>query len=289
MKVLFGYNGSKAADAAIADLKCAGLPASAEVLVLSVAEAWLPTEETRVEALHLADKAADRIRSELSSDRVTSRVSFGSPAAEILNLSEQFQPDLIVLAEREQVLNERNIFLGTTTQRILTEADCSVRIARGHARSNGSACRIIVGFDGSRGSQNAVEAVAGRCWPRETEISLAVVADNAALSSLGRFAPQMSNPNFAPKVAVQWGQTLADAALRKLSSTEQKVSLYVMTGNPKEVLIELAKSRNANSVFVGPHCRGNSFERYLIGSVSSAVAARAECSVEVVRSRSALD
>lgn len=282
MKILFGYNSTIAADAAVNDLKNAGLPTDAEILVLTVSEAWSPAEHLKIEALRLADEAADRIRSGCPSLHVTSRASFGSPAAEILSVSEQFHPDLIVLAEPGQSLSGRNIFLGTTTQKVLTEAACSVRIARSR-ESDSSAPQLIIGFDGSAGSQAAVESVAGRCWPTDTEICLAVVADSAALNSLGRFTPQMSNPNFAPKVAVQWGKALADTSLRKLSRTGLNVDVCVTTGNAKDILVELAKSLNADSVFVGPHCAGNSFERYLIGSVSSAVAARAECSVEIVR------
>src|SRR5262245_30499877 len=42
MKILIGYDGSSCADAAIDDLARAGLPAKAEVAILSVAEVWLP-------------------------------------------------------------------------------------------------------------------------------------------------------------------------------------------------------------------------------------------------------
>jgi len=283
MKVLFGYNGSKAADAAIEDMKAAGLPKDSDVLVLTVAETWSSAEQDVPKALRMANEAADRLHFHFGEGDVTFRASFGSPAAEILSVSEQFHPDLIVLAEREQSLSERNIFLGTTTQKVLTEAACSVRISRARDRSESSVPRLILGFDGSAGSHAAVENVAGRSWPTDTEICLAVVADNAALTSLGRFAPQMSNPKFAPKVAVQWGKALADNSLRKLSRTGLNVDVCVTTGSAKDVLVELGRSLNADSVFVGPHCAGNSFERFLVGSVSSAVAARAECSVEIVR------
>jgi len=286
MRILFGYDGSAAANAALEDMKTAGLPRDTEVLVLTVAETWSTAEQVAHEALRMANEAAERLLFHFPNGYVTSRGSSGSPAAEILNASEQFHPDLIVLAERKQSLNERNIFLGTTTQKVLTEAACSVRIARPRDRSDNSAPQLVIGFDGSAGSQAAVDSVAGRCWPTGTEICLAVVADSAALSSLGRFTPQMSNPNFAPKVAVQWGNALADNSLRKLSRTGLNVDVCVTTGNAKDILVELGKSLNADSVFVGPHCAGNSFERYLIGSVSSAVAARAECSVEIVRRES---
>ncbi len=56
----------------------------------------------------------------------------------------------------------------------------------------------------------------------------------------------------------------------------------IRRGNPKEQIIEEAESWGADSIFVGATgMRG--MDRLLLGSVSSAVAARAHCSVEVVR------
>ena len=69
-------------------------------------------------------------------------------------------------------------------------------------------------------------------------------------------------------------EMLADAGL--------EAELAVEAGNPKNAIVDFARAWNADSIFVGPHCRGNSFERFLVGSVSSAVAARTHCSVEVV-------
>jgi hypothetical protein len=42
MKILIGYDGSDCSDAALKDLKRAGLPQRAEALVLSVADVFLP-------------------------------------------------------------------------------------------------------------------------------------------------------------------------------------------------------------------------------------------------------
>lgn len=57
----------------------------------------------------------------------------------------------------------------------------------------------------------------------------------------------------------------------------------VGTGNPKEIVTKMAEEWHADSIFVGPNHLGTSFERCLLGSVSEAIAARAHCSVEVVR------
>ena len=42
MRVLMAYDGSPCAEAAVEDLGRAGLPAEAELLLVSVTETWLP-------------------------------------------------------------------------------------------------------------------------------------------------------------------------------------------------------------------------------------------------------
>ena len=42
MKILIGYDGSESADAALKDLTRAGLPSEADVLVMSLADVFLP-------------------------------------------------------------------------------------------------------------------------------------------------------------------------------------------------------------------------------------------------------
>ena len=63
------------------------------------------------------------------------------------------------------------------------------------------------------------------------------------------------------------------------------VSSVVREGDPKRVLIEEAEKWGADCIYIG--AKGHRFmERMLLGSVSYAVAARAHCSVEVVRTDS---
>jgi nucleotide-binding universal stress UspA family protein len=56
----------------------------------------------------------------------------------------------------------------------------------------------------------------------------------------------------------------------------------VKDGEPKSLLIAEAESWGADCIFVGARGLGR-VERFMLGSVSTAVAARAHCSVEVVR------
>jgi nucleotide-binding universal stress UspA family protein len=68
----------------------------------------------------------------------------------------------------------------------------------------------------------------------------------------------------------------------KIRAKGLNASVTIRRGNPKDGLVEEAESWGADCVFVGAKgVRG--IDRLLLGSVSSAVAARAHCSVEVVR------
>jgi formyltetrahydrofolate synthetase len=46
MKILIGYDGSPVSESALDNLKLAGLPDNTEAVVLTVAEVWLPPENT---------------------------------------------------------------------------------------------------------------------------------------------------------------------------------------------------------------------------------------------------
>jgi nucleotide-binding universal stress UspA family protein len=73
-----------------------------------------------------------------------------------------------------------------------------------------------------------------------------------------------------------------DAMVTPLQTQGLEVSSVIREGDPKHVLLDEAAHWEADGLFVG--ARGLSrVERFLLGSVSAAVAARAPCSVEVVR------
>ena len=54
-------------------------------------------------------------------------------------------------------------------------------------------------------------------------------------------------------------------------------------GDPKHVLIAAAEEWGADGIFLGASAARNVLERLLLGSVATAIVARAHCSVEVVR------
>lgn len=281
MRVLIGFNGSGASRDALADLKYAGLPDDTDVHILSVAESWL-SPKTLNEARTVSEEGARTVSDGFKTCNVSSGAAEGSPPREILSFAENFKPDLIVLGEPPQHTDHNNMFLGQTSQIVLTESSCSVRIARRNtSRDDGE--RIVVGFNGSAAAMLAVDSIVSRSWNPSVEVKLLAVADSSVLGSIGRFTPQMTDSVIEEKFAHQWAETLADLALEKLKKAGIQASLQVAFGHPKEIIAREAERWKANSIFVGPHCSLNSFERFLIGSVSASLAAQANCSVEIVR------
>jgi nucleotide-binding universal stress UspA family protein len=79
-----------------------------------------------------------------------------------------------------------------------------------------------------------------------------------------------------------WACHAVEAVAEELRSTGLSVTADVQEGDPKDVLVKQAEQWSADCIFVG--AKGHrGMERFLLGSVSASVAARAHCSVEVVR------
>ena len=311
MKILIGYDGSECADAALDDLTHAGLPPDAETHILSVSEVWLPPpppstyeiiEQAREakspaelernyaklcpaakEALALAAGARDRVQINFPKWKVTVDSSCGSAAWELVSKADQWKPDLIVVGSHGRTALGRFV-LGSVSQRVLTEALCSVRIARGRVDEPNSPVRIIVGTDGSPGSDFALHAVAARKWPSRSEVMVVLVDDPLAPEFLGKLIPSLAETMEADRrEEKEWVEEISERSVKLLRAAAIKVTCVVKEGDPKRELCKAAEEWGADCIFVGSTGFSNRFERFILGSVSAAVAARAHCSVEVVR------
>ena len=111
MKILLAYDGSIYADAAIEDMRRAGLPNNAEALVVCVANYGLHppraagTEETTSpesqitkldEANSLVQDARNRLHSYFPQWVILSEVLWGYPAEVILRIVDDWKPDLLI-------------------------------------------------------------------------------------------------------------------------------------------------------------------------------------------------
>ena len=314
MKILIGYDGSECAEAALDDLTHAGLPPDAEAHILSVGEVWLPPpppsayeiiEQAREaksqaelernyakgcnaakEALVSAERARERVQTNFPNWKVTADSSCGSAAWELVSKADHWKPDLIVVGSHGRTALGRFV-LGSVSQRVLTEALCSVRIARGRVDEPNSPVRIVVGTDGSPASDLALKAVAARNWPPQSEVMVVLVDDPLAPEFLGKLIPPLEEVIEEDRAEEkEWVEKISKHSVKLLRDAALKVICVVKEGDPKRELCKAAEEWGANCIFVGSTGFSNRFERFILGSVSAAVAARAHCSVEVIRKSS---
>jgi nucleotide-binding universal stress UspA family protein len=235
------------------------------------------------EAGKLANHARQRLQKMFPRWTVTAEATYGSPAWAILDRADELKTDLIVVGSHGRGAVTR-FFLGSISQKVLTEARCSVRVARGRIEVDPSQARIVIGFDGSKGALAAVDSVASRQWPDRSDIRLIVATDEVVPSTVGSFIPQVAHLiDEINGPEREWIKQTAEGALTKLRSKNLSPGWHIHAGNPKEILVEEATRWNADCIFVGANAYGTRLERFLLGSTSAAVAARAHCSVEVVR------
>jgi nucleotide-binding universal stress UspA family protein len=310
MKVLIAYDGSESADAALDDLKSAGLPKTAEAMVVSLADVFLPpptneevdstvppyvpagvrraherAEQEVREAESMARRASEQIQKNFSEWQVQHEARADSPAWALIRMADEWKADLIVVgAHGHSVLGGR-LILGSVSQRVIYEARCSVRVARGRGRDADSSLRLIIGVDNSLYSHAAVDAVCRREWPSGTEVRLLAV-----VGTVMAITPDPSQPLELKWIEVGDDENLDqvrqifEPSAAKLRSARLNAAVMIRRGNPADGVIAEAESWGADCIFVGAKgMRG--IDRLLLGSVSSAVSARADCSVEIVRSK----
>jgi len=82
----------------------------------------------------------------------------------------------------------------------------------------------------------------------------------------------------------QNAEALVLKAAELLRARGLKVVATLEEGDPKSKILDVAEEWRADLIVVGSHGR-RGFERFLMGSVSDAVARHAKCSVQIVRIR----
>lgn len=282
-KILIAYDGSACSDAALNDLRRAGLPAAVEAVVVTVADIILPpprdelrnaeahtphvaeaeqhaqahAEQAIKEARAVAERAAELLKADFPKWGVQAEVRCDPPAWAVIKMADQSTPDLIVVGSHGHSVAGGRLILGSVSQRVLYEARCSVRVARCAEERREGPVRIVVGFNGSPDAEAAVDAVASRAWPEGSEARI--------ITAREALRPDAQH-----------------AAVERLRAAGLAATEMMKGGDPSHVLTAEAEEWNADSIFVGTRDI-HGFQHLLHGSVSSAVAARAQCSVEVVR------
>ncbi len=305
LKILIGYDGSDTADKALKDLARAGLPAKAEVIILVAIPPMIPQDylaaegyaiqwysqaytvavrnsRTESHAKSQAKAAMQRLKKQFPGWKISLESSLENPSHAILDRSDAWKPDLIVLGSHGWNPIGK-MLIGSVAEKVMKHARGSVRIGKAGRAGITGPPRILIGFDGSKESLLAVDCAADRQWPKGAKVRVVAVSEfQLRLEQIALAVNQVSPLKYTPDGPWSWMEARLAKAKDKLSQPGVLVETAIITGDPRHVLLGEAKKFRADVIFLGN--RGLSgMKRFMLGSVSAAVASHSTCSIEIVR------
>jgi nucleotide-binding universal stress UspA family protein len=288
MKILLGLDHSEASQAALAEAVSRPWPSGTRFEVVNVVEPahlWEmgeTVEELRLRSEKLVRDASQKLQ---AAGWQTCGASLpGDPRTVLIDRAKTTGADLIVVGTHGGTLTK--FILGNVAASIVRHAPCSVEIVR---RRPGAAppWRILLPTDGSEYSRAAARSIAARPWPAGCEIRVFSVVELVLPPSKAWFEPPLTHSQEMEDLRAQAmkhaEEAVADAveivSRAQCSITE---SISVLIEGPEDVILKEAEDWRPHLIVLGSHGR-HGMERFLMGSVSEAVATHAPCSVEVVR------
>jgi nucleotide-binding universal stress UspA family protein len=293
MKILLALDLSTGSQVAVDEVAMRPWPAGTSVHVVGVADTEkLPfapgvVEEILARTKITMNSAAERL--EHVGLTATPHVLTGDPRTKIIEEAKTLGVDLIVVGAHSGG-DIAGFLLGSVAKAVIRTAHCSVEVIRHAHRAPGHhpGMRVLLAVDESDISAAAAKAMAARRWPAESEFCVMSVVDLAPSFLQAAFEPAFIDPKGMEEMrelAVQRAQNAITGARQALAGAGLRTSehLSVLLEEPKKAILDQAKEWHADLIVVGSHGR-RGFQRFMLGSVSEAVAMHANCSVEIVRS-----
>jgi nucleotide-binding universal stress UspA family protein len=308
MKILLAVDGSEYSLAAVEEAARTPWPEGSVVRIVSVAEMPTPVAPWAMPLPSASFSEWDKFFEEQAVERITramakygeiagtksearAKTLKGDPKTTILDEAERWGADLIILGTHGYNALER-IWLGSVSRAVASHSKCSVEIVRRRKVQNlsGQAMKILLAVDGSESSGAAIEEIAGRPWPRGSEVAVIFVLNLPFTPNPEIWSMPESYYSLLEKAGHEQAESAIKDAMSRLleSNSEREIPITltseVIIGHAEEKIIKKAEEWGADLVVLGSHGK-RGFERFLLGSVSQVVAYHAPCSVEIVRTK----
>ena len=280
MKVLFATDGSAPAGEAQRLIARLAHRDRVEIDVVSVNSFEMSAHASAVAGLdHYSPEAGDKRATEIVQAAVdglkqegfapTGIVAEGEPGLEILHAIERDWYDLTVCASGSTSWLG-SFLLGSTSTYILHGAPSSVMIVH-RAPAEDRPVRVLVGADGSRGSEFALRTIAGFADPSRCRMTVSSVLKPPVLDvpRLGALSEERADELGEVRHTSQ-AERYAEHAANLLRDAGFEVETYAAFGHPVEELLGMANSQGADLICVGARGR-NRFKRTPLGSVGDKI------------------
>jgi nucleotide-binding universal stress UspA family protein len=142
--------------------------------------------------------------------------------------------------------------------------------------------KILLPIDDSKFSEAAIQAVIAQAHSKDTEVRILHVVEPPSLLVARDMTGYDATLEAVWDEETKQAQALVAKTAERLRSHGIKVTTVVQQGEPKSLIIDASEEWHADLIVLGSHGR-KALDRFLLGSVSEAIARHARCSVEIVR------
>lgn len=181
---------------------------------------------------------------------------------EIVDEAEERRVDLIVMGRRDYTGIMR-VLMRSSTAKVIGYAHCSVLVVPRTAKIEGK--KILLAVDGSRYSDTAASTVMSLAKHIHAEVLIVSIT-----STVHKEQRRQDSLDEVTRV----GSFLTQEGIQ----VEEKV----LSGNPADTILEIAKAKGVDLIVMGSHGH-TGLNKILLGSVSDKVIASAECAILVVK------
>jgi nucleotide-binding universal stress UspA family protein len=297
MKVLLCMDGSSLSQVVAEAATARQWPEGTVLKLVSVVDSSIPTTAQMLGSSIPAPAAdphsmlktlAESLQTAIPNVKVDVEVLSGRVREALLDHCSQWHSDLVIAGSHGRTGLEL-LMLGSVSQALLNHADCPVLVARpGLSKAE---INILVAVDHSKFSLRALEWLLKQRWKGTVNIRLLSVLRPidpgfADESNPQRAAEKLARIQMVKGSAINMLNKFADAFNQSYPSGA--LHCDAVEGDPREVILQIAKTWPADLIVMGSHGR-TGVTRFVLGSVSAAVSQIATCSVEVVRFPDLLD
>lgn len=287
MKILLPIDGSQPANDAVRFVKTLAQNRGVDVVVLSVSydpvhysmQPWVPewTEQEKKRTQAILDEAKTELGEVCQS--VTLVHGSGATVPCILDKATSLKADLIVMGAKGHSAVGR-ILLGSVSDSIATSAKCSVVVVRSKPNVGSAFKKIVLGFDQSAASREAVAELAQWNLSGDHEVDVVSVAVHPYVFAGERYldVPITIDPKQVDRLS-EAAERMASRIAEQFPHTKASTPVAAHVG---EAIVNAAEQDNAGLIIVGD--TGHSLlGQWLLGSTSKYVLRHAPCSVWISR------
>jgi len=144
--------------------------------------------------------------------------------------------------------------------------------------------KILLAIDDSKFSEAAIQALIAQAPPKGSEVRVLHVIEPLPAIYGGAEWGYVMDWQAVTREQRKQAEALMARATQTLRAAGFQVTTAIEEGAPKAVILDSAAKWPADLILVGSHGR-RALDRFLLGSVSEAVARHAPCSVQIVRAQ----